>query len=133
LARADWRRIVAQQPVQAQAAFDVFRNAERWNEAAEFGLQLVQRKREDVSEDTMVWLRVAPVLALADDQAAYANFCDRMARQFADSDLPEVPERIVKAALLRPNSIDLAKLPAGRLAKILDDKTGPDWFAPWAW
>jgi len=24
-------------------------------------------------------------------------------------------------------------IPAGRLAKILDDKTGPDWFAPWAW
>ncbi|MFN0053794.1 MAG: hypothetical protein ACKV0T_16565 [Planctomycetales bacterium] len=133
LAQADWRRIVAQQPDQAQAALDVFQKAERWNAAAEFGLQFVQQKRESVSEDTLVWLRVAPVVALADDQAAYVSYCDRMARHFAGSDSSEVFERIIKAALLRPNSIDIAKLPGDHLARILDDGTAPEGLLPWAW
>ncbi|MHB0961334.1 MAG: nSTAND1 domain-containing NTPase [Pirellulaceae bacterium] len=129
LAQTDWRRVVEQQPEQIQRAFDEFQQAECWNGAAEFGLQLVQQQ----PEDTMVWLRVAPILILTEDQASYADFCGRLVQQFAESKLPEVSERVVKASLLRANSIDLAKLPGEMFAKSLDDGTVPDWFSAWGW
>ena len=44
---------------------------------------------------------------------------------------PVVAERVVKAALLRPGSIDLGKLHGEILAKSLDDGTAPDWLVPW--
>ncbi|MGH7138932.1 MAG: WD40 repeat domain-containing protein, partial [Pirellulales bacterium] len=47
LARVDWRRAIEQQPDLAQAAFDRYRQAERWKEAAEFGLMLAEQKPED--------------------------------------------------------------------------------------
>ena len=129
LAQADWRRVVAQQPDQMQSAYDEFLKAKRWYEATEFGLQLVKQK----PDDTLVWLRIAPVLILAEDQVAYAEFCSRMAQHFAESKLPEEAERVIKASLLRANSVDLAKLPADMFAKSLDDGTVPDWLPPWGW
>lgn len=98
-------------------------------EPAEVALQLVQQK----PDDSLVWLRIAPVLALAEDQAAYSEFCGHMAQQFAESKLPEVAERVVKACLVRANSIDLAKLPGDRLARMLDEGTAPDWLLTWGW
>ena len=110
-----------------KSAFDQFTKAERYSEAAEFGLQLAKQTRAD----ELAWLSVAPVLVLAGDQAVYSDFCARMVRQFAGTNQPVVAERVVKATLLRPNSIDLRKLPGEFLAKSLDDGTAPDWFAPW--
>jgi tetratricopeptide (TPR) repeat protein len=133
LARADWRRAVALRPELAQSQFDRLRQAERWNEAAPFGLELAQQKRNDLLEDSLVWLRIAPVLASADDPRIYSDFCSRMVQHFAASKLPEVHDRVIKAALLRPNSINLAKLPGDQLAKSLDDGTAPEWLSPWAW
>ncbi len=129
LAQADWRRVVAQQPDQIQSAFDQFQKAKRWNEATEFGLQLVQQK----PNDTLMWLRIAPVLVLAEDQTVYSDFCGRMSQHFAESKTPETAERVVKASLLRADSIDLAKLPRDLLAKSLDEGTVPDWLPPWGW
>jgi tetratricopeptide (TPR) repeat protein len=127
LALAEWRQVVAHQPALMQSAYDQFQKADRFGEATEFGLQLVKA----MPKDELVWLRVAPVLVLAGDQAIYSEFCDRMARQFAATKDPVVAERVVKAALLRPNSIDLGKLHGEILAKSLDDGTAPDWFPPW--
>ena len=124
---AEWRQVVAHQPALLQSACDQFQKADRFGEATEFALQLVKA----MPQDELVWLRVAPVLALAGDQAVYSEFCDRMARQFAATKDPVVAERVVKAALLRPNSIDLGKLPGEILAKSLDDGTAPDWLVPW--
>jgi tetratricopeptide (TPR) repeat protein len=129
----DWMRIMQQQPGMTLTAFDFFKQTERWNEAAPFGLQLAEQKRDNVSEDSLVWLRIAPVLASADDPQIYSDFCSRMVQHFAASQLPEVHDRVIKAALLRPNSIDLAKLPGDQLAKSLDDGTAPEWLSPWAW
>ncbi len=126
---ADWMRVIQQQPSMAQTAFDHFKQAERWNEAAEFGLQLVQQQ----PDDTLMWLRIAPVLVLAEDQAAYSGFCGRMVQHFSESKLPETAERVIKASLLRANSIDFAKLPGDMFAKSLDDGTVPDWLPPWGW
>ena len=129
LALAEWKGVVAQRPDQMQSAFDEFLKANRWNEAADFGLQLIKRKRTDSLE----WLRIAPVLALAEDHAAYFEFCSRMTQQFAKSNGPEDFERVVKANLLRANSIDLAKLPVDKFAKLLDHGTVSDEFLPWGW
>lgn len=129
LARADWLRIVADRPDQTQAAFDAFRNVERWAEATTFGLKVL----EESPNDTIAWLRVATALALTDDPIAYSDFCRRMVKHFSGSDSPETAERVIKACLLRADSIDLAKLPDDRLAKSLDEGTVPDWLTPWAW
>jgi predicted Zn-dependent protease len=56
-----------------------------------------------------------------------------MAEQFAESKLPEDSERVIKAALLRANSIDLTKLPGDRLGKLLDEGTATAAFQPWGW
>jgi WD40 repeat protein len=83
-------------------------------------------------EDSLAWLRIAPLVVLADDRA-YSEFCGRMAQQFAETELPEVAERVVKACLLRPKSIDLVKLPGDTLARSLDEATAPEWLLPWGW
>ncbi|MBS0267001.1 MAG: hypothetical protein JSS02_34060 [Planctomycetes bacterium] len=129
LALSDWRRVVAVQPNLLRSAFQGFLNADRWNEATEFGLQFVQRN----PNDELAWLQIAPALVLADDQQAYADFCARMAVQFAESTDMATTERTVKACLLRPNTIDCEKLPAHIFSKTLDDGTAPDWFLPWGW
>jgi tetratricopeptide (TPR) repeat protein len=124
-----WMRIIQQQPGMTQTAFDFFKQSERWNEAAPFGLKLIEQNRED----TQVWLRITPVLALTDDASTYSDFCSRMVQHFAESKNPETAERVVKACLLRADAIDLAKLPGDLLEKSLDDGTVPEWLPPWGW
>ena len=115
--------------VQLQNAFDESIKRPSWNKAAEFSLQLIQRN----PKDTFTWLKAAPVLALADDPAIYSDFCERMVAQFADSNDAVVVERTIKACLLRVNSIDLSKLPAEKLARMMDEGTVPDGLKPWGW
>jgi WD40 repeat protein len=129
LARADWRRAIEQQPDLAQATFDRYRRAERWKEAAEFGLLLAERK----PEDSLVWLHVAPVVVLAGDDADYPAYCLRIVRQFAESKTVDVPDKVIKACLLRPEAIELAKLPVDKFVASLDEGTAPDWYPVWAW
>jgi WD40 repeat protein/tetratricopeptide (TPR) repeat protein len=129
LARADWRRAIEQQPDLAQATFDRYRLAERWSPAAEFGLMLAEQK----PEDSLVWLHVAPVLVLAGDDADYPAYCRRIVEQFAESKSIDVPDKVVKACLLRPDAIELAKLPVDKFAASLDEGTAPDWYPVWAW
>jgi WD40 repeat protein/serine/threonine protein kinase/tetratricopeptide (TPR) repeat protein len=129
-ALADWRRIVEIRPDRTSHAFDEFKQAQRWNEAAEFGLKLIDTATRAGS---ILWLRVAPVLALADDREAYLKYCARMIETFAKSEDLETAERVSKVALLRANSIDLTKLPALRFIKALDEGTAPVGFRPWGW
>lgn len=129
LAKADWRQIVALQPDRLQTAFDEFKRASRWNEAVDFGLELIERK----PDDTKRWLSIAPVLVEADDQAIYADFCSRLVQHFAGSDSPNQTEQIIKACLLRANAIDLAKLPSSKLARYLDDAKSPGSADAWSW
>ena len=129
LARTDWLRAIEQQPGIAQAAFDSYRQAERWSEAAEFGLMMAEQK----PEDSLAWLHVAPVLILAGDDADYPAYCRRIVEQFAESKDFDVPEKVVKACLLRPEAIELAKLPVDRFVASLDEGTAPEWFPVWAW
>jgi tetratricopeptide (TPR) repeat protein len=129
LAVADWKRAVQLQPDLLQRAFDELKAASRWGEAIPFGKQLVELKRDDSLE----WLRIAPLYLLAGDETGYAEFCGELAAHFAASTLPEDADRIIKAALLRPGAIDPAKLPIDSFGRSLDDGTSPDWLAPWGW
>jgi tetratricopeptide (TPR) repeat protein len=129
LARADWRRAIEQQPGIAQAAFDSFRRAERWSEAAEFGLMLTEQK----PQDSLLWMQIAPVLVLAGDDADYPAYCRRIIERFVESKDFDVPDKVVKACLLRPEDFELAMLPVGKFAAPLDEGSAPDWFPVWAW
>jgi len=127
LAKADWLRAVALKPDLTQTAFDQFRQAERWNEALEFGQKLL----ESNPNDSLHWLRLAPVVVLTGNNETYRDFCRRYALQFKNA--PDVASRVIKGCLLKPDFIDLEMLPAEALTKCLDEKTGPDWLRPWAW
>ena len=129
LARADWLRAIEQQPGIAQAAFDNYRQAEHWKEAAEFGLMLAEQK----PQDSLLWMQIAAVVVLAGDDADYPAYCRRIVEQFAESNVADVPEKVVKACLLRPEAIELAKLPVDKFAASLDEGSAPDWFPVWAW
>lgn len=130
LAKADWRRAIELQPDQLQTAFDTFRNAERWREAAEFGWKLIE---QEPGVESWRWMPVAAVVAQAGDKTAYAEFCTRMIQQFADSEAIEDAERTTKVCLLLPATIDLSNLPVEKFTKPLDDATAPDWLLPWGW
>jgi tetratricopeptide (TPR) repeat protein len=129
LAAADWRRAIEQQPGTAQTAFDSYRQVERWKEASEFGLMLVEQK----PQDALVWMQIAPVLVLARDDADYPAYCRRIVEQFAESKAIDVPDKVVKACLLRPEAIELAKLPVDKFAASLDEGTAPEWLPVWLW
>ncbi len=129
LAAADWLRAAKQQPELAQSAYDGCVRAQRWKEASQLGLVLIERN----SGDSLTWLQVAPVLVLAGDDAAYAAFCRRFVDQFAATQPTEDAERVVKACVLRSKVIALAKLPGAKLAKSLEDGAGAEWFPQWGW
>jgi eukaryotic-like serine/threonine-protein kinase len=120
-ARADWRRAVEQQPVLVHRVFENLKRAQRWNDAAEFGLKLV----EQAPTNSLVWSRIAPVLVLGGDDAAYSAFCNRMATQFAGVEAPATAEQIIKVCLLRANAIDPTKLPRNTLASFVDNGAEP--------
>lgn len=123
LAMADWTRAIQRQSDLAQSAFVRWKQAGRWSEAAKFGLMLVEQK----PDDSLVWLGVAPVLVLAGDEADYPEFCRRMVRQFGEAPDFRNAENTCKACLLRPDTIDLARLSGNTLAKALDDGTSTAW------
>ncbi len=109
-----------------QPAFDSFRTAERWNEAAEFGRKLAELK----PGDSMRWLRVAPVMVRAGDED-YVAFCKWIVEQPADT--PELAERAIKACLLQAGVVDIADLPTAALTKPLDEGNAPKGIPPWGW
>jgi tetratricopeptide (TPR) repeat protein len=127
LAHADWRKAVEQQPNLAYSAFDEFKRAERWSEAAEFGLKLIEQK----PEDSLWWLKVASVLAMDGDATAYNDFCTRESRQFKKTKGGISAERLCKICLLKADSINLAELPQDALTNSDGDATTSG--GPWFW
>jgi WD40 repeat protein/Flp pilus assembly protein TadD len=128
LAKADWMRVIAQQPDQLQLAFETFRNAERWTEAAEFGRMLIDQH----PKNTMLWVQVSPVAVLTDDEAVYEQLCRRVLELYREAPTAESVDRAVKACLLRRGAIDVSELPLDTLPTSLDS-TAPDWLPGWFW
>jgi DNA-binding beta-propeller fold protein YncE len=127
LAVVDMKRMVEIQPNQVPSAFDSFRAVERWNEAAHFGRELLE---QDPAE-SLHWVLVAPVMAQSTNEADYIAFCKWIVDQPAETAL--LADRSIKACLLKPGVVDLAKLPTNALAQALDEGTTPDWFPSYGW
>jgi tetratricopeptide (TPR) repeat protein len=103
--------------------------AGRWSEASQLGLLRIEQK----PEDSEAWLHIAPVLILAGEGAEYSGYCRRMARQFAASQNTYDQERLIKACLLKSNSMDLVKQPGSKLASFLDGRAEPGTLHQYAW
>ncbi|MHB0960024.1 MAG: WD40 domain-containing protein [Pirellulaceae bacterium] len=127
LALADFERLVELSPDHIESAFDSFRMAERWNEAAQFGHRLLAQN----PAESLRWILVAPVIALSCDEADYIAFCNWIVDQPAETAL--LADRSIKACLLKPEVVELATLPSAPLARELDEGTAPDWFLPYGW
>ena len=127
LAKADWRRVIEQQPYQLQQAFDVFCNAEQWSTAAELGQRLIEQK----PDNSLLWLIVAPVIVLSGDEAAYAEFCQWIAQQPTEKLYPA--ERAIKSSLLRAGGVNLTALPVATLNEALDSGRALGSFGEWGW
>ena len=118
-AHAEWLRSVASNPNLSDAErFDILRDFQQWEAATEVGWRIV----EQAPGRTESWLKLAPILVLAGDDAAYRDFCSRMVKQFgATSDVGSA-ERTCKACLLMPEAVKLDDLPHAVLAKTLEWK-----------
>lgn len=127
LAKADWIRVIAQQPDQLQPAFETFRNAERWTEATLLGSLLLKQR----PEDSMLWVQVPPIIVMAQDDAAYRSFCQGIVEGYRKAPTGEAADRAIKGCLLRPGVIDLGELPGDLLAQSLNDGTLPEGIRPW--
>ncbi len=100
-----------------------------WEMAIWSGGQIVKQTPGDAE----TWLKLAPLVVLAEGDAAYRPFCERMARQFASSTDSRQIEQTLKACLLRPDAVELSSLPRERLVAALDGATvSQDLFA-WFW
>lgn len=128
LALSDWRRAVEIQPDLAQKAFDAFKTAEQWLTAAEFGMRVVEQKPEDI----MRWLRLSAVLATSKDRQQYGEFCQKMVRQFKDSEEWRDSRITCKSCLLLPEAIPMDQLPLQQVTKGFDGEHTAYTLA-WSW
>lgn len=126
LALADMKRVVEISPDQIEKAFDSFRMAERWNEAAQFGHKLLEQN----PADSLRWILIAPVMAQSSDEADYIAFCKWIVDQPAETAL--LADRSIKACLLRPGVVEIATLPTEPLARELETGQLPTGFRPMA-
>lgn len=129
-ALGDLQRVVATNPERTESVYERVRQTERWQEVLPFGRMLIAN--QPGAEPELVWLRVAPVAALA-GEAPYREFCQQMLPLFQNTQDPLVADRFIKACLLRPGCVDTQSLPIGTLARSLDENTLADWAKPWLW
>jgi WD40 repeat protein/Flp pilus assembly protein TadD len=130
LAAADWMRIVERDPSLQQFVLDRLKRAGRWREAIPFGMLIIDRS----PDDALTWLKIAPVVALADDSTASTEFCGRVLQQFSQTSISEISaERVIKAVLLRASDIDHGRLPLDKVVKVTEDGSLSAYMASWVW
>ncbi len=129
LAKADWLKIIEKQPADSQKAFDAFKKVARWQEAAVFGQKVIELD----PKKTLSWLQQSPVLVLAGDPEAYRAYCERMLKQFGDNPNDSSATHTIKACLLQPGMIDVARLPVAAFLKPLEDGTSPEGTRHFRW
>nr|MCU0980396.1 tetratricopeptide repeat protein [Pirellulaceae bacterium] len=100
-----------------------------WQKAARDLDQMVQAN----PTDSLAWLRVSPVLALAGDKPAYRRFCEAMVQRFGTSTQPPEFEKAIKAALLVPGAFNVSELPLAKLEQSLDGSGPSAWPSGWGW
>jgi tetratricopeptide (TPR) repeat protein len=130
LAKADWLRAIEQQPQQLQQAFDVFRTAEQWSTAAEFGQRFVEQN----PNDSMLWLKVGVITFLAIPDGEYSEFCSRLTKQFGETNDVAAVGRLIKPLLLNDSApSNAAKHFGDVISRRLEDNTTPQGVKHWRW
>lgn len=129
LAKADWDRVIQQQPNRLQPALVSFQLVERWAEAIDFSWKIIERE----PEERLHWLRLAPMLVLAGDDEGYREFCGRTIEHFEASTEGPVVDVVCKSCLLKPGFVEISSLPVDVMTRILEDTTPPEYLLPWFW
>ncbi|MCA9072311.1 MAG: hypothetical protein KDA84_25465, partial [Planctomycetaceae bacterium] len=128
-AKADWLEATRIEPQLARQAFDAFTKLERWEDASEFGLKVIE-KTPDESE---LLLHLAPVLYLAGDEAAYTKIRDQAITRFENTTSAYDAERVISISLLPPTFQPNEKLPIGVMNLALDEGKLTDEFSSVGW
>jgi len=115
LAKHDWGDATTLQPGLMTTAFNRFVQAERWDEAGYFGLQLSAEK------SPTLMLRVAAVLALSRNQNAYRDFCRKCVQAFSAKPESQRVTYICKACLASPEGLSVDQLPWQQLTKMTNE------------
>lgn len=129
LAKADWDRVIQQQPNRLQQALVSFQQVERWAEAIDYGWKIIERE----PDERLHWLRLAPMLVLVGDDEGYREFCGRTIEHFEASTEGPVVDVVCKSCLLKPGFVELSSLPVDVMTRILEDTTPPEYLLPWYW
>lgn len=102
---------------------------EAWRTSAAFGWLLV----EEDPTNSNIWLRLAPVLLLADDREGYQKLCEHvLAQETILSDAGEA-SRAAKVCLLMPEAADVSKIDAVLIRQAIDNGERDDRWRIWTW
>jgi hypothetical protein len=101
----------------AENAFQSYRRAERWDEAAEFAKMSVDAQ----PDDPLRWLTAAPFIVLAEGEAAFRKHSRRMLDRFADTTDGREARLTCKTCLLVPGIFGPDDVPTETFVKSLDD------------
>ncbi|MGO9112348.1 MAG: hypothetical protein ACLP9L_24220, partial [Thermoguttaceae bacterium] len=99
----------------------------KWRESVDDQLRQVELQ----PEDRITWLKAAPLLILAGDAGRYQEQCRKIVAQFRGAKQPDVADAVCKVCLLRPQSIDMAKLPVNALrdgCKATESQSLKPWY-----
>lgn len=112
----------------AEAKFVQLRSLGQWEAALPYAEQWL----ESTGNKSMTWVSVSPVYALADDGKHYPKFCERLLA--ASHDFTFASDDITtKACLLRPNAIEIDRLPIETVGKVLDEGKVNKRFLGYRW
>ena len=100
-----------------------------WEAAVKVARPIVDRN----ADNAWNWLRVAPALALAGDEAAFRDHCRRMIERFANSENHGDAEKTCKVCCLLPGIANLENLPVEAFVRPLELGATADWIRPWLW
>ncbi|HQU43172.1 MAG TPA: WD40 repeat domain-containing protein, partial [Pirellulales bacterium] len=107
---------------------EVYAATGNWRRAAEASRSAIAVK----PNECLAWLRAAPALALAGDEAAYREFCRDLLHQFRGARGAAVADRVYKICLLCPEAVDVSELPLERLREATAERSQAvyrPWFA----
>ena len=103
-----------------------------WHSAAESMIKALNEPAPTPNDQSIDWMQAAVLLLLAGDQDRYEQHCRDMIEHFADSQNPEVWDRMVKSCSLDGESAKLAGTESARLSKAFQEGTLDTTVANWA-
>jgi serine/threonine protein kinase len=100
----------------------------RLEKAVERFSVLVEINHKTTGDTTMDDLRYAPLLVELGRDAEYERYCESLIARYAGTDNPFIAERVVKACLMKPRSVELMRI-VGRFYEVSEaslNQNSPD-------